>query len=228
MSDDPVWYIDYSLLLFKKLHYIEMLIPSKKYSKQTYGVYLCSAEQTAWLRTFHFINEMTAKMLGYINYADYGEKFSRRHRRAQAKMYAVLRAMWKYDKKTGTYDTRKYDKNGEYIGRYEDEFCPKKRYPDFDNMTFQEIKSSVVWPKIRASIENMVPPIYGNMEVYLGEYRICIEQTLDRRELSVFDASDFVYSFMKNGEKIDNRRCSETLCHPDWDIVRQRIDNGDL
>lgn len=95
---------------------------------------------------------------------------------------------------------------------------------NLENMSFYQILYSKIWPEVRPEIERYTPPVYGSMELYADKYCLVLEKTLPWKDLGELLIDFFVTEFIEGGEKIDNRRCKETLLTPDWDLVRDSID----
>ena len=189
----------------------DICFPSKKYPKICYVALLNTCDLQAQEKLEEIMDDMTAQLLGYENYKEYCEDTV-----PSGKERARLlrqRQMTKYNKKLGLYEVNPL-------------LFAQERYPDFESMTFHEITSKVIWPQVRSKIETLTPPIYSTMKLEAEPRSLTITQTLDCRELTIELLDKYVLDFWNSGEKIVRRRAAETLCHPDWDIVRQYIDEN--
>lgn len=83
-----------------------------------------------------------------------------------------------------------------------------------------------IWPNIREKIDELLPPIYSNMDVKAGRKRLIITQTLDVHELSIINLDKYVQDFLDRRERIIKAKDETTLCHPDYNIIRQSMDKN--
>ena len=187
----------------------DICFPSKKYPKICYVALLETSDLAAEEKLEEIMDDMTAQLLGYADYGEYCEATvpDRMERMRQ------MRSMATYDKKRGIY-------------RVNPLLFEPERYREFDWMSFWEIRDKIIWPQIRPDIETLTPPIYGTMTLEAEPRSLTITQALDCRELTIEMLDEYVTDFWNSGEKIVRRRCEETLCHPDWDAVRESIDKN--
>lgn len=104
-----------------------------------------------------------------------------------------------------------------------------KPAPDgLEGMSFYEILYSRIWPTVEPDIETYTPPVYGDMELRAGKYCLTLTKTLNYSDLGIVHymlIDNFVNDFIAGGEKIENRRCEETLCRPNMRLLRMAIDS---
>ena len=188
----------------------DICFPSKKYPKICYVALLQTSDIAAEEALDGIMDDMTAQLLGYADYHEYCEDTvpGRKERARQFRQMSV------YDKKNGVYHVNPL-------------LFEPARYQEFNWMSFREIRSEVIWPRIRPDIETLTPPIYSTMKLEAEPRSLTITQALDCRELTIEILDKYVLDFWNSGEKIVRRKCEKTLCHPDWDMVRKSIDGNE-
>ena len=121
----------------------------------------------------------------------------------------------------GYEDYREYNRMKTYDGA-------KPAPKGLEGMSFHEILYSRIWPTVEPDIETYTPPVYGDMKLLADKYCLTLTKTLNYPDLGAVHymfIDNFVNDFIAGGEKIENRRCEETLCRPNMRLLRMAIDS---
>ncbi len=212
-SDSVEWYTwtdwDYLAQQGDKLVWEDIYFPSRRYKKLCYVALLRTVDCTAEDMLENIMADFTAQYLGYKD----SKEFYEDNKKSKAQRKKELRMLTKYDKKNDWYivDPRLF---------------AKTIYPDFGFMSFYELMYAQIWPNIREKIDELLPPIYSNMDVKAGRKRLIITQTFDVHELTITNLDKYVQDFWNRRERIIKAKDETTLCHPDYNIIRQSMDKN--